>query len=120
MTKQRKDNEPTVSPEDIEAGAYFPEAKDWIEIGRRRLKYQTAKYIQTIYERSSGRYKFTFPLDTDQAFLMVGGLGYRAKRKDFDYCIVTGTRDRDYAQLEGIWIAEKCRVNRLCSPTASA
>ncbi len=30
-----------------------------------------------------------------------------------DYCIVTGSRDEDYARLEGIWRAEKCRVARL-------
>jgi guanylate kinase len=30
-----------------------------------------------------------------------------------DYCIVTGTKDEDYARLEGIWRAEKCRVVRL-------
>ena len=32
---------------------------------------------------------------------------------DFDYCLVTGSRDEDYARLEGIWRAEKCRVSRL-------
>jgi guanylate kinase len=31
----------------------------------------------------------------------------------FDYCIVTGSKDDDYARLEGIWRAEKCRVDRL-------
>jgi len=31
----------------------------------------------------------------------------------FDYCILTGTRDEDYARLESIWRAEKCRVSRL-------
>jgi len=30
-----------------------------------------------------------------------------------DYCIVTGTKDEDYARLESIWRAEKCRVSRL-------
>jgi guanylate kinase len=30
-----------------------------------------------------------------------------------DYCIITGTKDEDYARLEGIWRAEKCRVVRL-------
>jgi len=40
---------------------------------------------------------------------------------DFDYCIVTGSKDEDYSRLEGIWRAEKCRVARLCPavPTAS-
>ena len=32
---------------------------------------------------------------------------------DFDYCLVTGSRDEDYARIEGIWRAEKCRVARL-------
>jgi guanylate kinase len=40
---------------------------------------------------------------------------------DFDYCIVTGSKDRDYARLEGIWMAEKCRVARLSAlPLAEA
>ena len=30
-----------------------------------------------------------------------------------DYCIVTGTPDEDFAQIEAIWRAEKCRVARL-------
>ena len=30
-----------------------------------------------------------------------------------DYCIVAGTSDEDFARLEGIWRAEKCRVARL-------
>ena len=34
---------------------------------------------------------------------------------DFDYCIVTGSKDQDYARLEGIWLAERCRVTRLCA-----
>jgi guanylate kinase len=32
---------------------------------------------------------------------------------EFDYCILTGSRDEDYARLESIWQAEKCRVSRL-------
>jgi len=32
---------------------------------------------------------------------------------NFDYRIVTGSKDQDYARLEGIWTAEKCRVSRL-------
>lgn len=40
---------------------------------------------------------------------------------DFDYCIVTGSKERDYARLEGIWMAEKCRVSRLSAlPLAEA
>jgi len=35
---------------------------------------------------------------------------------EFDYCIVTGSKDHDYARLEAIWIAEKCRVSRLFAP----
>jgi guanylate kinase len=31
-----------------------------------------------------------------------------------DYCIVTGTPDEDFARIEAIWRAEKCRVARLC------
>jgi guanylate kinase len=34
--------------------------------------------------------------------------------RDFDYCIVTGSKEEDYARLEAIWTAEKCRVSRLC------
>jgi guanylate kinase len=30
-----------------------------------------------------------------------------------DYCIVTGSPDEDFARLEAIWRAEKCRVARL-------
>jgi guanylate kinase len=37
-----------------------------------------------------------------------------------DYCIVTGTKDEDFARLEGIWRAEKCRVARLRQAMASA
>jgi guanylate kinase len=36
---------------------------------------------------------------------------------NFDYCIVTGSKDRDFARLEGIWTAEKCRVSRLAPST---
>ena len=38
----------------------------------------------------------------------------------YDYCIVTGTRDEDYARFEGIWRAEKCRVDRLRRAVAAA
>ena len=38
----------------------------------------------------------------------------------FDYCIVTGSKDDDYARLEGIWRAEKCRVDRLREPESPA
>jgi guanylate kinase len=31
----------------------------------------------------------------------------------FDYCIVTGSKEDDYARLESIWRAEQCRVDRL-------
>jgi guanylate kinase len=34
---------------------------------------------------------------------------------EFDYCIVTGSKDQDFARVEGIWMAEKCRVSRLCA-----
>lgn len=37
-----------------------------------------------------------------------------------DYCIVTGTREEDYARLEAIWRAEKCRVPRLRRALATA
>ncbi len=37
-----------------------------------------------------------------------------------DYCIVTGTKDEDYARIESIWRAEKCRVSRLRQAIASA
>ena len=32
---------------------------------------------------------------------------------DYDYCLVTGSKDEDYTRLEGIWGAEKSRVARL-------
>jgi guanylate kinase len=37
-----------------------------------------------------------------------------------DYCIVTGTKEQDYARLESIWRAEKCRVSRLRQAVATA
>lgn len=37
-----------------------------------------------------------------------------------DYCIVTGTRDEDFARLESIWRAEQCRVSRLRQTLAAA
>ncbi len=37
-----------------------------------------------------------------------------------DYCIVTGTKEQDYARLEAIWRAEKCRVSRLRQMMAAA
>lgn len=79
-----------VSDEDVAAKAYFGQpdgARDWLEIGRRRLSYQIDRYIEAIRERSEGRFVFRFPLDTDDAFLMLNGLGYRATRKEFDYCV---------------------------------
>src|SRR3989304_5346070 len=30
----------------------------------------------------------------------------------YDYCIVSDTKDSDYLQLESIWRAEKCRASR--------
>ncbi|MCL6547160.1 MAG: hypothetical protein K6T61_18255, partial [Bryobacteraceae bacterium] len=67
-----------VSEEDIAAKAYFggPDgAKDWLEIGRRRLSYQIDRYIDAIRECSEGRFVFRFPLDTEDAFLLLHGLG---------------------------------------------
>ncbi|MDD2762863.1 MAG: guanylate kinase [Opitutaceae bacterium] len=37
-----------------------------------------------------------------------------------DYCIVTGSKDDDFARLESIWRAEKCRVARLRQAVATA
>jgi guanylate kinase len=37
-----------------------------------------------------------------------------------DYCIVTGSKEEDYARLESIWRAEKCRVSRLRQAVAAA
>jgi guanylate kinase len=37
-----------------------------------------------------------------------------------DYCIITGTKEEDYARFEGIWRAEKCRVSRLKKAVAAA
>jgi len=76
-----------VSAEDVAAGAYFPAAKDWLDIGRRRLRYQIDRYSAYVTEKSGGRYRVTFPLNTEAAFMLLSGLGYRATRKHFDYCI---------------------------------
>jgi len=86
-------DKPTVSPEDLEAGAYFGGpggAKDWIEIGRRRMRHQIDRHIEAIRQRSGGRYKYAFPLSTEGAFRMLAGLGYEASRKHYDYCIRHG------------------------------
>ena len=37
-----------------------------------------------------------------------------------DFCIVTGSKDEDFARLESIWRAEKCRVSRLRQALAAA
>lgn len=92
MSKRNKDVE-TVSQEDIEAKAYFdpPDgAGSWLEIGRRRLRYQIGKYVDFIFEESNHRFKFTFPLSTEDTFLMLGGLGYSATRRNFDYFVRHG------------------------------
>ncbi|OHE88210.1 MAG: guanylate kinase [Verrucomicrobia bacterium RIFCSPLOWO2_12_FULL_64_8] len=38
----------------------------------------------------------------------------------YDYCIVSDTKDSDYLQLESIWRAEKCRASRLQQAVRSA
>ncbi len=84
-----------IPPEDLPAKAYFglPDgAKDWLDISRRRLRYYINRYIDAIRERSQ-RLVFQFPLDTEDAFLMLGGLGHRAARKEFDYCVRHGHID---------------------------
>jgi guanylate kinase len=43
-------------------------------------------------------------------------LGEIEQWANFDYCIVTGSKDHDYARLDAIWTAEKCRVSRLIGP----
>ena len=86
-------DKPTVSPEDLEAGAYFGGpggASDWIEIGRRRMRHQIERYVEAIRQRSGGRYEHVWPLDTEGAFRMLAGLGYQANRKHYDYCIRHG------------------------------
>ena len=86
-------DKPTVSREDLEAGAYFGGpggASDWIEIGRRRMRHQIERHIEAILHRSGGRYKYAFPLSTERAFRMLAGLGYDADRKHYDYCIRHG------------------------------
>jgi len=88
-----KQDKPTVNQEDLEAGAYFGGpggAKDWLEIGRRRMRQQIDRYVEAIRRRSGGRYGYTFPLDTERAFRMLTGLGYDANRKHYDYCIRHG------------------------------
>lgn len=32
---------------------------------------------------------------------------------DYDFCLVSGTREEDFAKIENIWFAEKLRVSRL-------
>ncbi len=94
MTEQR--DRPTVGREDLEAGAYFGGpggARDWLEIGRRRMRHQIERYVEAIRRRSGGRYEYAFPLETEAAFRMLAGLGYRATRKHFDYCIRHGHMD---------------------------
>ena len=84
---------PTVSPEDLEAGAQVAGpggASDWIEIGRRRMRHQIERYVEAIRQRSGGRYEHVWPLDTEGAFRMLAGLGYQANRKHYDYCIRHG------------------------------
>lgn len=74
----------TVSEEDLEAGAYFPKAKDWLDIGRRRLRYQLKRLEVRL--RQFGK-RLTYPLDTNEAWYVLRALGYKADRKSFDYCV---------------------------------
>ena len=66
--------------------------------------------MKTIHDRLIGRGKET----TAQIERRMKTAVYEIEQwTQQDYCIVTGTRDEDYARLEGIWRAEKCRVARL-------
>lgn len=38
----------------------------------------------------------------------------------YDYCILSDSKEADYARLEGIWRAEKCRVARLLEAIRAA
>lgn len=38
-----------------------------------------------------------------------------ARWSDYDFCVLTGSKEEDYRQIESIWIAEKRRVVRLQS-----
>jgi hypothetical protein len=78
----------TASADDLDAGAYFPKAKDWLDIGRRRLKHRLAKLEGRLREEYGKR--ISYPIETEAAFYLLSGLGYRASRKNFDYCIRQG------------------------------
>ncbi len=66
--------------------------------------------MKTIHERLIGRGKET-PAQIERR--LKTALYEVEQWTQQDYCIVTGTKDEDYARLEGIWRAEKCRVIRL-------
>jgi hypothetical protein len=80
-------NDLSVDDEDVEAGAYFPEARDWLEIGRRRVRHQIDRVAKRL--KTHGK-TLTFPLETSEAWYVIRALGYRADRKSFDYCVRHG------------------------------
>jgi guanylate kinase len=69
--------------------------------------------LQTLHDRLVGRGQDT----PEQIQRRLKTALYETEQwADFDYCIVTGSKDQDYARLEAIWTAEKCRAARLCDP----
>ena len=77
-----------VNRENIETGAHFPEAEDWLDIGRKRIRYRLARIEKRLLDQFGKR--VTYPIETEDCFYLMGSLGYRAERKSFDYCIRHG------------------------------
>lgn len=84
-------NRPDLTAEDIEAGAYFPEAQDWLEIGRRRIRHRLGRIERRLVDEFGKR--VVYPVETEDCFYLMESLGYRAERKSFDYCIRHGHMD---------------------------
>jgi len=69
--------------------------------------------LQTLHDRLVGRGQDT----PEQIQRRLNTALYEIEQwADFDYCIVTGSKDQDYGRLEAIWTAEKCRVSRISAP----
>lgn len=83
MAREKPNSE--VTDEDVEAEAYFPKAKDWLDIGRRRLRWQLKRLEDRLLKEFGKR--LSYPLETEEAWYMVRALGYRAERKNLDYCL---------------------------------
>ena len=66
----------------------FPNAVNWIDVGRRQIRRRIEVYVNRIHGES--RKRFAFPVDTTTAMSITVGLGYRASRSCFDYFIRHG------------------------------